>query len=176
VVSLAQLRGLGITDRAVRSRVAAGHLHPVHRGVYAVGHGGLAREGRWMAAVLACGDSSALSHRSGAALLDLRHSSRRVADVTVSGRRARSRPGIDAHAAALLRRDVVTVAGIPCTSWARTLLDLGAILAADDLARAVERAQILRLFDLGGAPRRHPSRARASRGRQPSPGAVLVPA
>jgi Protein of unknown function (DUF559) len=116
--------------------------------VYVVGHGRLAREGRYMAAVLACGDSSALSHRSAAALLDLRPSSRRVADVTVSGRRARSREGIDVHAAALLRRDVVTVAGIRCTSWARTILDLGAVLAAGDLARAGERSQILRLFDL----------------------------
>jgi hypothetical protein len=43
-------------------------LHQIARGVYAVGWPQLAREGRWMAAVLACGDESVLSHRSAAAL------------------------------------------------------------------------------------------------------------
>ncbi|MGI8920120.1 MAG: hypothetical protein ACR2HD_00370 [Solirubrobacteraceae bacterium] len=44
-------------------RVRAGRLHPIHRGVYAVGHSRLTLRGRWMAAVLACGPGAALSHR-----------------------------------------------------------------------------------------------------------------
>ena len=43
---------------AISKRAAGGRLHRLHRGVYAVGHRGLGGEGRWMAAVLACGAGS----------------------------------------------------------------------------------------------------------------------
>jgi len=72
VVSLAQLEALGLGASGVRDRVVAGRLHRVHRGVYSVGHSSLKIEGRWIAAVLACGEGAVLSHRSAAALLDLR--------------------------------------------------------------------------------------------------------
>ena len=71
VVLLGQLVALGLAPTTVRSAVRAGRLHRVHRGVYAVGRPSLAREGRWMAAVLACGDGALLSHRSAAALWGL---------------------------------------------------------------------------------------------------------
>src|SRR5688572_27234031 len=64
IVSLRQMQFAGLTASAVRDRVAAGRLHRVHQGVYAVGHCVLTIEGRWMAAVLACGDDAALSYRS----------------------------------------------------------------------------------------------------------------
>ena len=41
VVSSTQLRGLGLTKQNVAWRAAAGRLHPLHRGVYAVGHAAL---------------------------------------------------------------------------------------------------------------------------------------
>src|SRR3954470_8884017 len=63
-VALYQLIALGLSERAVRHRVAAGRLHRIHRGVYAVGHPLLTREGRFMAAVLACGAGAVLSHRA----------------------------------------------------------------------------------------------------------------
>jgi hypothetical protein len=52
----------------VDREVAARRLHVIQRGVYAVGHRALTREGRWMAAVLACGPRAVLSHHSAAAL------------------------------------------------------------------------------------------------------------
>lgn len=55
VVAISQLRAAGIGDDAVFGRVRAGRLHPVHHGVYAVGHAALPVRARWMAAVLACG-------------------------------------------------------------------------------------------------------------------------
>jgi hypothetical protein len=64
VVALHQLIALGLTPSAVTKRVRRGRLHPVHRGVYAVGHKLLTIKGRWMAAALACGEGAVLSHRS----------------------------------------------------------------------------------------------------------------
>ena len=66
VVSRAQLVTLGFGRRAIDRVVAAGRLHRLHRGVYAVGHRLVGREGRFMAATLATG--GVLSHRSAAVL------------------------------------------------------------------------------------------------------------
>jgi very-short-patch-repair endonuclease len=62
-------------------------LHPVHRGVYAVGHAALPPLGREIAAVLACGSESAyLSHHSAASLWGLRFADERAGvHVTVTG-------------------------------------------------------------------------------------------
>src|ERR1700710_1645608 len=62
VVTLAQLRACGLDRGAVLRRTRAGTLHPVHRGVYAVGHSAITLTGRFVAAVLAGGDRAALSH------------------------------------------------------------------------------------------------------------------
>jgi predicted transcriptional regulator of viral defense system len=82
VVSLTELLTLGVTERAVSRRVQAGRFHRVHRGVYAVGHSGLTKEGRWLAAVFACGRGPALSHRSAAALWGMAPVPGRPIDVT----------------------------------------------------------------------------------------------
>src|SRR6476620_10387924 len=61
VVTHRQLADTGLTRAAISKRARSGRLHRVYRGVYAVGHAGLSREGRWMAAVLACGEGAVLS-------------------------------------------------------------------------------------------------------------------
>ena len=147
VVSLAQLRALGLSKYAVLRRVRAGRLHRVHRGVYAVGHTVLGSEGRRLAAVLACGGGAVLSHRTAAAHWGLLATSAPRIDVTV--RRAR-----DANATIRLHRsrsldarDTTTHQGIPITSVARTLLDLAATVRRDRLERALAQAQRLDLYD-----------------------------
>jgi hypothetical protein len=56
---------------AISERVKGGRLHRIHRGVYAVGHRAPSWHGRWVAAVLACGDCAVLSHHFAAALWKL---------------------------------------------------------------------------------------------------------
>ena len=46
VVSVRQLRLVGLDKHSVTRRVRAGRLHPVHRGVYAVGHRSISQEGK----------------------------------------------------------------------------------------------------------------------------------
>jgi predicted transcriptional regulator of viral defense system len=149
VVSLAQLEALGMGASGVRMRTSTGKLHRIHRGVYTVGHSLLSLKGRWMAAVLACGEGAALSHRSAAELWGLHRSDRPSIDVIAARRTGRSRKGIDAHSARDLRRsDVTSVNDIPCTTVPRTLLDLAEVVNRRTLERAVDRAEVLRVFDL----------------------------
>jgi predicted transcriptional regulator of viral defense system len=72
VIARRQLLELGFSPRAIEHRLAKGRLFPIRRGVYAVGRPDLTRHGRWMAAVLACGDHAFLSHESAAALYRIR--------------------------------------------------------------------------------------------------------
>ena len=74
VVARRQLAALGLGRRAIGHRLECGRLHPIHRGVYAVGHRVLSREAAYMAAVLVAPGSAVLSHRSAAALWELRPS------------------------------------------------------------------------------------------------------
>jgi very-short-patch-repair endonuclease len=143
-----QLLELGIGRGAVERRVAMGRLHRVHRGVYAVGHRVLDWRGVLMAAVLACGPGTLLSHRGAARLWGIRPDSSRVVDVTVVGCGRRRRPGIGVHGVrALDPRDVTALDGIPVTTLPRTLLDLAEVAPTDRVARAIEEAERKRIFD-----------------------------
>jgi hypothetical protein len=103
-----------------------------------------------MAAVLAMGPAARASHRSAAGLLELRVDNRATVDVTVPRASARKRAGIDVHTTTTLTRaDVTTHQGIPCTSVARTLVDLGDVIGRRGVERAVEQAEVLRVLDLG---------------------------
>jgi hypothetical protein len=149
VVSAAQLHALGLGPRGVTHRVAAGRLHRLHRGVYAVGHTALGAGGRRMAAVLACGPGAALSHRSAGAAWGLRPTARARIEVSTPRRARRERPGIEVHRVRNLpAEDVTEVDGVPVTTVARTLVDLAGVLPADALARAVHEAEVLRLLDV----------------------------
>lgn len=149
VVARRQLLALGLTKQSVDWRLATLRLHGVHYGVYAVGHRLLTPHGRWLAAVLAAGPGAVLSHRSAAALWQLRPATGSRVDVTVGVCGRRSRPQIAVHATRnLLHRDRAEQARIPVTSVARTLLDLAEVLSGPQLARAVEEAERLQLMDL----------------------------
>jgi hypothetical protein len=149
VVALRQLQLLGLSKSAVSRRARGGRFHRIHRGVYAVGHPKLTGYGHWMAAVLACGPRAVLSHRSTAGLWGVRPDNRRKSDVSVPSPSARTKQAIEIHRSVTLTSDdVTTVEGIPCTTLARTLVDLGDVVNRRAVERAVEQAEVLRLFDL----------------------------
>jgi very-short-patch-repair endonuclease len=156
VVTRAQLSGLGLGNDAIDHRLRLGRLRPVYRGVYTIGHRLLTRNGRWMAAVLACGPGAVLSYRAAAALWGIRGGS--PLEITVPGAR-RARRGIRLHRASLPADETTVHHGIPTTTVPRTLLDLGAVVQRDELRSAMRRAEQLRLTDrlwLGDLVERYP--------------------
>jgi very-short-patch-repair endonuclease len=145
VVSLAELRRCGLTGDAVAHRVRKGHLHRVHRGVYAVGHANLPPEGRWLAAVKACGPGAVLSHVAAGALWGIVAWDGRDPEVSVPGPAKRRHAGLRVRRSPLPPEQVVRRQGIPVTVPARTLLDLAGVLSPQALRRATGQALSLRL-------------------------------
>jgi hypothetical protein len=148
VVARRQLLGMGFSSHQIERMRAARRLHDIHRGVYALGHRVLSQRSRWMAAVLASGPAALLSHRCAAALTNIRRTSLTYAEVIVPQRRG-TIEGVRVHVSArILEQDRDTIDGIPCTSLARTLLDLSAILPRREIERACDEAEVQELFDL----------------------------
>lgn len=151
VITRAQLIAIGLLPSGISDRVAAGRLHRVHRGVYAVGHPSIGNEGRWIAAVLACGEGAVLSHRSAAelwrmlAVRQVNPSGREgpaPVDVTVPGDAGRRRrAGIRLHRSlSLSKAEVTRRAGISVTAPARTLADLRRVVPSKQFAAALRQA------------------------------------
>jgi very-short-patch-repair endonuclease len=164
VVSIAQLRSLGLDGAAVRRRVVAARLHPVHRGIYAVGHAALSGRGRLLAAVLACGPDATLSHRSAAALWGVMPATGARVDVSTPRRGRTGSSGVRLHRVRRLDPgDVGERDGIPATTVARTLVDLADVLNERRLRRVVHEAEVLRLLDVSAVDAAL-SRARGRRG------------
>lgn len=150
VVARRQLLAAGLTRRAIDHRLACGRLHALHIGVYAVGHPALTARGRLMAACLACGPSAIVSHRSAGVLWELLGTNRTRVDITAPDRSRTSSSIVHLHRGRLHgRADLAVIDGIPCTSVARTLVDLAGLLDAAALLAVLERAEILRVFDAG---------------------------
>ena len=147
VVARWQLVEMGFGRRAIEHRIAIGRLHPVMRGVYAVGRPRIGRRGDWMAAVLACGRSS-LSHASAASLYGIRPDRSGRIDVTVVSRARPRANGVRVHRRPTLpTEDLARRDGIPVTSPIRTLLDLATVLSPAQLERAVNESDKLDLVD-----------------------------
>jgi very-short-patch-repair endonuclease len=157
VVARRQLIDLGVARKTIDRRVASGRLHPLWRGVYAVGRPIVSVRAWWMAAVLACGDGATLSHESAAGLWGIRetniNSERRevrpsLIHVSVPANRSRRLSGIRTHrrggldATECTQQDAIRV-----TTPVRTLIDLGSLLTPTQLEAAVNAADKLDLVD-----------------------------
>ncbi len=142
---------------AFDGRVRRGRLHRVHRGVYRVGHTAPLDYDREMAAILACGTRTVVSHGSAAYLYGM--APRPQGDVHVTGPDRRSRRGIRVHRSPMTPAEVTRRHGVPVAGPARTLVDMAAEAADLLIERAVEDALRRRLVT------RAALEAEASRGR-----------
>jgi len=144
VIAREQLLALGFSRQTIVRMLAAGRLHEIYRGVYAVGHRAIGIKARWMAAVLAAPAGAALSHRAAAGLWQIRHSE--AVEVTV-GRTKSCRADFIVHRLALPADEVTEREGIRVTSVARTQFDLAAVLPPHKVERAINEAEYQRLTD-----------------------------
>jgi hypothetical protein len=168
-----QLVAAGIDRFAIQRWIEDGRLHPVHHGVYAVGHPGSSMLAEYMAAVLACGAGAALSHWPAA------HVMRLLAgrlppppEVTVPTLGGRRRPGIVIHRVqALHRLDTWRHENIPIVTAPRVLLELAPRLDAELRARACHEAWVhhrVRPAHIEACIARNPTKPGAARLRRAS--------
>jgi very-short-patch-repair endonuclease len=146
-VKRVQLLALGAGPEWIRSQMLRGWLIRVHAGVYAVGHVPRDAHARAYAAVLACGDSAALSHASAAALWGV---GKWPLTPEVTALRQVRRPGIHSHQSQRLgRKDIRTHQGIRVTAPLRTVLDLQPRLTDPQLIRLVNELRVGRHLNSG---------------------------
>jgi hypothetical protein len=141
VVCRSELLEVGVTLSEIYQRLRSGALIAVFRGVYRVGHQAPSLEARYLAAVKACGEGAVLSARAAAQLLGLLEG--RAPDAEVTTRGERRVPGIVTRRCRRLhRRETTLWRGVAVTTPAGTLVDLAAVLDADELPRACHRAGV----------------------------------
>ncbi|TVP79273.1 MAG: DUF559 domain-containing protein [Gemmatimonadales bacterium] len=161
VMTREDLMASGLSSSTITRLARRGYLQRIHRGVYLLG---VARgpECRWMAAVLASGPDSVLSHESAGQLWGVvpGRSDWKKAEVHVvlPENRYSQRSGVMVHRSDLDPEDRTTHRGIPVTSPARTLLDLALGLPLRQLERSVAET-----FRKGLATRRDLRRAMGRR-------------
>jgi very-short-patch-repair endonuclease len=149
VVSLDQLRGVEVTQRAASYRTEQGGMHRVHRAVYAVGHRSIDRVAVLRAALLACGEGSVVSHGTAAAFWGLRDPWPVLVDVIVPCEAGRKIDGIRCRRCRYPSpEEIVTDEGVAYTTPARTIVDLAGILGTASLRRVIERAAVLNRLDV----------------------------
>ncbi len=141
-----QLRRLGVSKATVEHRVRSGIWHRLHRCVYCLGDPDLIPLARESGALLAVGDGATISHESAAAVWGLIDGRPALVHVTLTGRRARSRHGIDIHHVDLEPRDIATRHHLAITSVARTISDLAAATSSSHLDYVLDAALTRRLI------------------------------
>ena len=146
IVSRQQLSALGIKLRAVDHAVETGVLIPQHPGVYRLPSTLVSRDSHLWADVRWVGHGAVVSHLSAAWLWKLEGLGRKpphVVDVSVRAtRQRRDLPNVRVHRSRTLApvKDFATLGGVPCTSLARTLIDLAGVLDPSALEHAFDSA------------------------------------
>ncbi|HEY0278743.1 MAG TPA: DUF559 domain-containing protein [Solirubrobacterales bacterium] len=154
VVTIEQLRGCGVPRQTLGDAVIRGRIHPVFHGVYSVGHRYLTPHACLLAATLACGEGSIVSHGTAAWLYGMRDWQPEEVDVIAPVEAGRKIAGI--------RRRFVPVPagveiwrrnGVPVTSPARTIVDYAGISNTKGLGELIEQSSVLGLLDIAAIDR-----------------------
>jgi very-short-patch-repair endonuclease len=137
-----QLVAAGLGDDAIRNWLRRGRLIPRHRGVYLLAHRAVPKYADESAARLACRPRSLIGAHSASYMWGYRRRpADGVVDVTVVGRKARSRPGIRVHRMnTLMKADLRHIGNIPIVSPALALLQIAADLSDYELELALHEA------------------------------------
>lgn len=157
VVSVEQLRGLGVSHQMIWRRVRTGRWRRIHRGVVRVGHATTDLRARAWGAQLACGPDAVVSHHTAAALWNLVKDHPGPVHITLPQSR-RNRPGLHFHESRSPNETRIWY-GLRITTPIRTLVDLADHVTTDELERALSEAHRLGYVDRHATDfGRHPGR------------------
>ncbi len=143
VIAAWQLLACGLSRTGIGRWVAAGRLHRLSLGVYALGHRALSEEGRLSAALLHAGPGAALSHVTAAWWWRLLRFADRQIHVSHPGR-AGSTDSVVVHHPRHLSR--AWRLGLPVTDVVQTLLDIAPTASEPAFRRALAQADHLGLI------------------------------
>lgn len=153
-MSREQLRHLGLSDGGVSNAITRGWLRPVFQGVFCVGHAHLTVYARMLAATMACGEGSVVSHGTAAWLLRLRDWKPEAIDVIAPVEAGRKIAGIRRRfVPPPVGGEVWCRHGVPLTSPARTIVDCAGILDGLGVAELIEQAAVEGLLDVAAIDR-----------------------
>jgi hypothetical protein len=136
VISVEQLHEAGLSYREINGWVRRGHLLPLHRGVFIVGHRNVLTKAYLVAALLAAGPQAFLSHRTAAAVWGLREVATSRIDVTVPGCKRRSRGPLKIHHTTVAT-GVTVRNGLRVSSFPRLLIELAPLESPRELDRLI---------------------------------------
>lgn len=150
LVTRGQLRGLGFSDAGISRAVAWGQLHPVFHAVYRVGHRNRNPHARLLAATMACGPGTVVSHGTAAWLLGLWDERPPQVNVIAPVEAGRKIRGIKRRfVPPPTGREILVRAGVPTTSAARAIVDCAGILTVRELGKMIEQAAVRKALHVG---------------------------
>jgi Protein of unknown function (DUF559)/Transcriptional regulator, AbiEi antitoxin len=149
VIAAWQLLACGLSRTGIGRWVAAGRLHRLSPGVYALGHRALSEEGRLSAALLHAGTGAALSHVTAAWWWGLLRFADRKIHVSHPGRTGSTDRVIVHHPRQV---DRVWHRGLPVTDAVQTLLDIALMASEPAFRRAMAQADHLGLIQPEALP------------------------
>ena len=154
VISRQQLRELGFSDAGIDDAVGRGRLQLIFRAVFGVGHGPLSVHARLLAATIACGNGSVVSHGTAAWLLGLRDWQPLDINVIAPVERGRKIDGVRRRFVPPPGPEEIEVrAGVPTTNPSRTIVDNAGILGRMAMADLIEEAANRRILAVPGIDR-----------------------
>jgi len=143
IVTRTQLLDAGVTVPAIDHRIRNGRLHPIHSGVYAVGHRALAPDARALAAVLTAPPPAGLAGGHAAAHWRMLSAAVGPVEVVHGGTTRRGPAGVRLRRTSHL--ELATHRGVPVTTPVRTLVDLAHQGPPTRLELALNEALALKL-------------------------------
>jgi hypothetical protein len=127
LVTLHQMRSVGVTDAMRDTAMSSGRLERVHAEVYRLSAAPAGWHQSLLAACLVAGGTGVVSHRAAATLLGLPGPQPRGVEITVPRGRCPVPDGVIVHRSRdLAAADIITAHGIPATHPLRLFADLGA--------------------------------------------------
>ena len=150
VFGSSQASDVGLDKHWLSHQISIGRVRRLGDGACAFAGTPLAWRGELLAAVWAGGQRGRATHRSAAALLGLPGGRRDLIEITcVRWRRVRHDGVVPHETKAFDPVDHTVVDGIPCTTCARTLIDLGAVVSPAVVEFALDHAVRKELATIG---------------------------